>query len=925
MPGSSARGRLARASQALAIRRRVRPARAPAGADLLQSLLDNIPDTIYFKDTASRFTRINRAQARVLGVAHPADALGKTDFDFQWEHIARASFEQEQAVMATGQPLLDSIEFNPTPGGEPRWFSNTKAPIRDRAGRVIGLVGISRDVTEQQQAQTALQALRESLETQVADRTRALLMLSECNQALVRADDETTLLGDICRSLVEVGGYVAAWVGFAAAGARGTLQTAARAGTAQPANGALTYLAADAAAGQRVIISNFQNEAARREQAARQGIASGIAFPFALDSRGQGVLTIGSARADAFNAAETELLEQLVHDLAYGLRTLSLRAALERTDELLRETSRLAHVGGWEMDVASQTVSWSDETFRIHEMAPGALPALSQAINFYAPEARPVIAGAIERAIADGTPYDLELPFITATGRRRWVRAQALAEMRDGQCVRLWGTFQDITDRKRTDDQIRRSARRVEALSQISKVLAEVSTNSRAVIEAAARLVADLIGDGCTVQLAASSGPHFDPVAHYHRDPAAANALRDLLIQFPPRTDDGLGGRVYQTGEAMLVPVISLEQLHGATPPEYWGYFDRYPLTSLLGVPLRSEGGVIGVVTLTRITPDHPYTAEDQSFLQELADRVALVITNARLYEELERRVAERTHSLEASNNELEAFSYSVSHDLRAPLRALDGFSLALLEDFGPQLDAQGRDYLNRIRAASNKMGELIDALLALARVTRAPLRYEPVDLSGPGRGCDRRPARQRTRPRGGGGDCVRPGRPRRPAPAARRAGEPAGECLEVHRPRACPAHRSRRTAQLDAGARRRVLRARQRRRLRYGPCRPPLRRLPAAARPGRLRRHRHRPGHAPSVSSPATGAASGPRASLARGRRSISRCRWSRMAVETVKPNPIARKALETLPAPGRSIERPYGAVRTSGGRSKGPLRESR
>src|SRR5205085_183349 len=115
---------------------------------------------------------------------------------------------------------------------------------------------------------------------------------------------------------------------------------------------------------------------------------------------------------------------------------------------------------------------------------------------------------------------------------------------------------------------------------------------------------------------------------------------------------------------------------------------------------------------------------------QELADRVSLVITNARLYEELERRVKERTQSLEATNKELEALSYSVSHHLRAPPRALDGFRLGLVEDYADKIDAQGRDYLNRVRAATHKMAELIDAMLALARVTRLPLQREPVNLT---------------------------------------------------------------------------------------------------------------------------------------------------------------------------------------------------
>jgi signal transduction histidine kinase len=111
---------------------------------------------------------------------------------------------------------------------------------------------------------------------------------------------------------------------------------------------------------------------------------------------------------------------------------------------------------------------------------------------------------------------------------------------------------------------------------------------------------------------------------------------------------------------------------------------------------------------------------------------------------ELEQRVAERTHALQesnealrrnasellASNTELDAFAYSVSHDLRAPLRSIDGFSHVLLEDYSAQLDQAGRDALQRVRAASQRMATLIDDLLKLARVTRAEMRTEVVDLS---------------------------------------------------------------------------------------------------------------------------------------------------------------------------------------------------
>jgi len=100
------------------------------------------------------------------------------------------------------------------------------------------------------------------------------------------------------------------------------------------------------------------------------------------------------------------------------------------------------------------------------------------------------------------------------------------------------------------------------------------------------------------------------------------------------------------------------------------------------------------------------------------------------LNQELEERVRQRTQALEAAIKELEAFSYSASHDLRAPLRAIDGFGKALMEDFGPSLDPTAQDYLQRMRDATRRMGELIDDLLKLSRVTRYEMQVTTVDMS---------------------------------------------------------------------------------------------------------------------------------------------------------------------------------------------------
>lgn len=137
-------------------------------------------------------------------------------------------------------------------------------------------------------------------------------------------------------------------------------------------------------------------------------------------------------------------------------------------------------------------------------------------------------------------------------------------------------------------------------------------------------------------------------------------------------------------------------------PVEYWSR------------PIMRDGSVAGTVV---------------SFV-DVSERKRVEGELAQHRERLEELVGERTAQLEAANKELEAFSYSVSHDLRAPLRAIDGFSQALLEDHGHDLGADARGYLDRVRTAVQRMGVLIDDLLELSRVSRAVMRIDEIDLS---------------------------------------------------------------------------------------------------------------------------------------------------------------------------------------------------
>ena len=124
---------------------------------LLETLMDNVPDAIYFKDRQSRFTRINLCQAARFGIASPALAVGRTDFDFFTDEHAAQALRDEQEIIRTGQPLVNVEEKETLSNGEFRWVSTTKLPLRDRQDNIVGTCGISRDITERKKAEEQLQ------------------------------------------------------------------------------------------------------------------------------------------------------------------------------------------------------------------------------------------------------------------------------------------------------------------------------------------------------------------------------------------------------------------------------------------------------------------------------------------------------------------------------------------------------------------------------------------------------------------------------------------------------------------------------------------------------------------------------------------------------------------------------------------------
>jgi light-regulated signal transduction histidine kinase (bacteriophytochrome) len=192
------------------------------------------------------------------------------------------------------------------------------------------------------------------------------------------------------------------------------------------------------------------------------------------------------------------------------------------------------------------------------------------------------------------------------------------------------------------------------------------------------------------------------------------------------------------TGKPKLFPVITSGYFENKeVNTEFLSLIKTLGLSSVIIVPLKYMNKIFGAITFVMKESNRIYQEEDLKFAEEIANRASIAIENAALYNasqlinaELERRVKHRTEQLEAANNELETFSYSVSHDLKAPLRAIEGFSRVLLEEHSDQMDEEAKRLFNIIISNTAHMSRLIEDLLEFSRVTRTRMNKVKVDMT---------------------------------------------------------------------------------------------------------------------------------------------------------------------------------------------------
>ena len=376
------------------------------------------------------------------------------------------------------------------------------------------------------------------------------------------------------------------------------------------------------------------------------------------------------------------LVRKSDHSPDYFIAIIQNIQARKEMEAHLNQAKRIANLGHWSWNLNTHAHSWSKEVFQIYRRPLDLPPADDQEVSrYFTAESWHTLMDAVEKCQREGTAYQCDAEIVRLDGTCGWIIARGEA-VRDaeGQVVALQGTVQDITERKQAEVALQHSQEQL-------KLFIDYAPASLAMFDR------DMCYLACSQRWRNDYALVDDDViglSHYEVFPDISQQWRDIHQRC-------LAGEVIRNDE---------DRFERADGTILWLRWEVRPWLA---------GSAIGGIVI--FTEDITHKKNADETLQQL---------NATL----EQRIAERTAELKALNQSLESFVYSVSHDLKAPLRGVEGYSRLLEEDYGDRLDGEGRLFINNIRAGVTRMNELIDDLLAYSRMERRTIESNVLDVA---------------------------------------------------------------------------------------------------------------------------------------------------------------------------------------------------
>ncbi len=383
---------------------------------------------------------------------------------------------------------------------------------------------------------------------------------------------------------------------------------------------------------------------------------------------------------------------------------------LKNSVELSNEIQEMGNIGGWTLDVKSNTVKWTEQTFRIHEIPETECIPTQEAINFYAPHERERISSLVTECIKTGIPYSGEFEFRTAKGRDIWVRAMGQGiKDKNGEVIKLVGTFQDITEQKIHQLQLQESVHRTEILNKLLQINSEPKEDLNALLRKGLEIIVGIPWLSLT-----NKGGVFLTEGNTLKLNVSHN-LGEKIERLCAKVECGscLCGRAL--AQKKTIHASCVDENHEVT-------FEGISPHGHYNVPIKNGDEVIGVIVLY-LAHGHRRSQTEVEFLENCAQIFSLIITGYRSELELIRSRAEALSAEKAKSE----FLANMSHEIRSPLNGMLGMAQLLK---APNLTEDQLEMLKTILNSGESLLTIVNDILDFAKIESGKLTFEDIDFN---------------------------------------------------------------------------------------------------------------------------------------------------------------------------------------------------